>query len=547
MIPLIALCIDTEYQKNKVSISGWAAHDGEITYCEFDEKSLFDFIINSNEREFVINDLSIIFESILILLHKNGYEIISEYKDIKPNTFLCAVSDDKEVFFLNIYQQKGKSKKTITKKVGNLRKIYNAKIEQIAKDFNTEIEPNPFYTHNDNNIYYRIFLENRAKITYIAYEKIKSLGVKSSTPASEGMRRFKSYYGKSFFRDFTSDVPDYELRYGYSGGTTYIREGDKQEIFYNGVCYDCNSMYGYCAYAFDMPYKRAIAFEGKYEYDEFFPLYLQLISCSIKKKPGKWPCFVEQGNFAINKDQIIDTEGELLVLMLTNYDMKNLFENYKVSNLEYLGGYKFQVLPKEKIMPFFHELFSIKENADKNKIVWARKLSKSIIVSTIGKFAQRTKVRNIIPEIIGECVYYKTIDKEIPEMYLPFAIFVNAAARRVLNKAANANIDRLIYTATDCMFLTGTEPPKGIEIDNHKIGAWKLNEEYTRLKIIDVNMYALERPDGSTKIACIGLSEEATKGMKFDEFYSGKVIENNPQRVSTIGGLKIVNKKYIIP
>lgn len=93
-----------------------------------------------------------------------------------------------------------------------------------------------------------------------------------------------------------------------------------------------------------MPIGEPIFYEGKYEYDKIYPLYIQMISCSFKIKKNKIPTIQIKNNRSIFKqnEYIETTNDEIVCLVLTSVDLKLFLEHYDVFDLEYISGWKFK-------------------------------------------------------------------------------------------------------------------------------------------------------------------------------------------------------------
>ena len=52
--------------------------------------------------------------------------------------------------------------------------------------------------------------------------------------------------------------------------------------------------------------------------------------------------------------------------------------------------------------------------------------------------------------------------------------------------------DRYIYSDTDSLHLMGTDIPENIEVNSTKLGAWKLEHEFTRGRYIKAKTYRLQ-------------------------------------------------------
>lgn len=92
-----------------------------------------------------------------------------------------------------------------------------------------------------------------------------------------------------------------------------------------------------------MPYGEPIYFDGKYEKDNFYNLYIQTLSAIFKLKKGKIPTIQIKNNLAFLPNEYIETSnGDLITLTLTNIDLELFLENYEIEYISYHYGYKFR-------------------------------------------------------------------------------------------------------------------------------------------------------------------------------------------------------------
>ena len=87
-----------------------------------------------------------------------------------------------------------------------------------------------------------------------------------------------------------------------------------------------------------------IYFEGKYENDKIYDLYIQMITCSFEIKKDKIPTIQIKNNksFFMANEYLESSENEIVCLVLTNIDLKLFFEQYDVYDLNYVAGWKFK-------------------------------------------------------------------------------------------------------------------------------------------------------------------------------------------------------------
>lgn len=92
-----------------------------------------------------------------------------------------------------------------------------------------------------------------------------------------------------------------------------------------------------------LPYDNPIFFSGKYKEDKLYPLYIQRISCAFKIKPGKIPTIQVKNNLRFLPNEYLESSnGEIIVLTLTNIDLELFLNHYNVYFLKYDSGFKFK-------------------------------------------------------------------------------------------------------------------------------------------------------------------------------------------------------------
>ena len=92
-----------------------------------------------------------------------------------------------------------------------------------------------------------------------------------------------------------------------------------------------------------LPFGEPIFFEGKYEDDKIYPLYIQMITCEFEIKKNKIPTIQIKNNMSFIANEYLQSSNkEIVCLVLTNIDLKLFLEQYNVYNLNYECGWKFK-------------------------------------------------------------------------------------------------------------------------------------------------------------------------------------------------------------
>lgn len=85
-----------------------------------------------------------------------------------------------------------------------------------------------------------------------------------------------------------------------------------------------------------LPFGEPIFFNGKYQDDKVYNLYIQMITCSFKIKKNKIPTIQIKHNINYRSNEYLETSNdEIVCLVLTSIDLKLFLEHYDVTNLTY--------------------------------------------------------------------------------------------------------------------------------------------------------------------------------------------------------------------
>lgn len=121
-----------------------------------------------------------------------------------------------------------------------------------------------------------------------------------------------------------------------------------------------------------------------------------------------------------------------------------------------------------------------------------------------------------------EYVWYKIGEPMLREYHQPqIGGFITAQVRMVVRRAALLNPDAWLYADTDCVMF---KQPVTLDIDAKRYGAWKVEAEGERYKIIAKKVYTSH--DGKTKHAK-GMNVRKLTGADFDRWLSGTAPRQN--------------------
>lgn len=462
---------------------------------------------------------------ILNYLLQNGFEI----NDSRGNYTISTLITDRLVWYAFTVYINGRtyrfrdSSKKITGSLEQAAEAFDLKIRKGHIDYKLHrdkgYEPTKeeiAYIHNDTEIL--------ADVLQYYYDN----DMPSLTNATDAMKTYKSIIGdaryKTYFPILEKEVDDF-IRKSYKGGFCYVNPKFKQKDLNEVYCYDVKSMYPSRMKYSDLPYGKPIPYRGKYQKDEFYPLYIQHILVDCKLKEGYIPTVQTKTYLNIKLNYLTDTEGELIELWLTNVDLKWLLKSYEIYDIQYINGLKFKS-SKELFVEYVDHFYELKEKSRGAK----KQLYKIFLNSLYGKFAMQMTRRQRIPTIVnGRIAFEATDSQEVDPVYTAVASFITAYARDRLIDAIYKNIDNFVYCDTDSLHCI--KPAKNIDFGT-KLGEWNLEHgEYingkphthvTRARYIAQKCYILGEMKGDNYIEVkkvAGAPEAVKKQINWDNFH----------------------------
>lgn len=159
------------------------------------------------------------------------------------------------------------------------------------------------------------------------------------------------------------------------------------------------------------------------------------------------------------------------------------------------------------------------ESGDKAK----RYIAKRYLNSPYGKTGMKIERINKIPigkDANGQ-VKYATETTEAEAKYVPYASFVCAQARKKTIETAQAEYHHFIYADTDSIHLIG-EAETDIEVDDVKLGAWKLEGEFELGKYLRAKTYI----HGHRIMDDGGMADLQTEKIEVDEIKCAGMSDN---------------------
>ena len=284
-----------------------------------------------------------------------------------------------------------------------------------------------------------------------------------------------------------------------------------------------------------------------------------MISCSFKLKKNKIPTIQIKNNKAFFRanEYLESSENEIVVLTLTNVDLKLFFEHYDVYDLEYICGWKFKGIAGI-FTKYIDKWIGRKNKATIEGNKGQRTLAKLMLNSLYGKFATSLDVQSKIPSL-GEddIIHYHLSEKETKEgIYLPIGAFITDYAREKTIRTSQAikdyslkkyGKDLYCYSDTDSIhtLLPIEELKLFCDIDPVRLGAWKHEGHFTKAKFVRQKCY-LEEIDGNINITCAGLPKNCYSQVKWNEFKEGFTASGKLTFKHVKGGVILVETDFTI-
>lgn len=529
--------------------------------CEVDDPS--NFIYGNNIDDFInwcankkenyllwFHNLKYDGEYIISWLLHNGYECIKDKKDRRDKTFTCLISDMGQWYSIEIFFDT-KNKKHINKvTIYDSLKILNFSVEQIAKDFNLPIQKLTIDYKEKREIGHVLteqeinYIRNDVEIMARALKIMFQEDLTKMTIGSDALSNYKKI-NKNFNKYFPT-LPfeiDKDIRRSYKGGFTYLNDIYKGQETGAGIVFDKNSMYPAKMMYEKMPFGDPIFFDGKYEEDLLYPLYVQTLSCIFEIKDGMLPTIQIKNNLSfIPNEYVKSSDGDIVTLTLTNIDLEMFLEHYNVYELEYHSGWKFRAI-KGLFTEYIDYWTDKKIQAKKDNNGAMYRISKLMLNSLYGKYGLNPIVRSKFPYLDDDgVVKYGMYESEIRDsIYLPIATFITSYARRDIIESSQKirdysmkkyGKDLYVYSDTDSIHCLLDEEKdiedlkQILEIDDYKLGAWKLESKFKKGKYLRQKCYIELDYNEKLNVTVAGLPKKIGDLITFDNFKVGFTTEN---------------------
>lgn len=486
-------------------------------------------------------------EYIFSYLLNNGYTCIKDKKEKQDKTFTTLISDTGQFYSIEIYFETSNPKHINKVTIYDSLKILNFSVDMIAKDFNLPIRKLVIDYKEIREIGHILtkeeidYIRNDVEIMARALEIMFNENLTKMTIGSDALASYKEI--NKNFKNYFPLIPyivDKDIRKSYKGGFTYLNEIYKEKETGSGLVLDINSLYPSVMMYEKLPFGEPVYFDGQYQKDNLYPLYVQTLSCVFELKKGKIPTIQIKNNLSFLPNEYIkSSNGDIVTLVLTSVDLELFLEHYDVTDITYHSGWKFKAIKGlfSKYIEYWSER-KIQAKKDNNTALY--RISKLMLNSLYGKFGLNPDVRSKYPYLNEDgIVKYSLYPAETREsIYIPVASFITSYARKKtittsqtikeysINKYGK---DLYVYSDTDsihCLFDEDTELKEIIEIDDYKLGAWKKESTFKRGKYLRQKCYIELGFDDKMNVTVAGLPKKLGNLITFDNFNIGFTTEN---------------------
>lgn len=567
----------------------------ETAFIGNDIESFFHYLKDKNSIVYKHN-LKFDGEFILSYLLSKGYKQNSSHE---AGTFETLITDEGVFYSITVYFEKKNRKykkvvfydslKKLPFKVSVIAKAFELADQKLHIDYKAHREKGHVLTPEE-----KAYIINDCRIVAQALKVQFEKGLTKMTNASDAMSSYKDMIGGNRFEQWFPVFPidlDGDIRLAYKGGFTYLNPKYKNKRVKGGITLDVNSLYPDRMYHCLLPFGYPMYFEGEYEYDEKYPLYIVRLECAFDLKKNHIPCLQLKNNRRfIETEYLTSSEGDIITMTLSSVDLQLLKDHYNLRNEKYICGWKFKGavgMFKEYIDYWMH----IKETTTGAM----RQLAKLQLNSLYGRFAMNPKAYQRACYLDEEgIVRYEVIDTNekakkynMPEpelrdpVYTAMGVFITAYAREKTIRAAQTVYDRFIYADTDSLHLVGTDLPDSLEVHKSKLGAWKHEGTFVDSKYIRAKTYLesmkekkedtlenycrllnkeLQHPEHITdimresdgihytelKVTCAGMPDNVKESVTYDNFKSGSRFDGKlmPRRYK--GGIVLEETTFTI-
>lgn len=524
---------ETTTDENDCRVWAWSVSEiGNPDFFEYGNsiESFFRFLENSENSTFWFHNLKFDSDFMFVYLFENGFHHVENRKEERSKTFSTLISDMGQFYTVKIMFEKTKKKSKYVK-IHDSLKLLPFPVREVASAFDLPISK----LHLDYNTFREIghvltdheikYIRSDTDIVARALNVLFTQGQSKITTASNALEDYKQRITPRRFKKWfpiLHPTCDADIRRTYRGGFTYMNPRYYNEDIGEGLVFDYNSMYPYVMHECPLPCGEPVFFEGEYQPDPIYNLYVQRLECQFELKPGHIPTLQLKGNFRFVQTEYITSSKDkrtgidkAVTMDLTSVDLELFKEHYEIYNVTYINGWKFQS-KKQMFVEYIDYWTNVKIEATKTKNKAMRTLAKLMLNSLYGKFGSSIKTKSKFPYYDDGKISFRTGEEESKEpIYIPVATFVTSWARYTIIKAAQKVYHMFAYADTDSLHLEinlpdgmkdmtddelsqlttedlqryGLDIPSDFNVDPVKLGALKIEGRFHRARYIRAKCY----------------------------------------------------------
>ncbi len=585
---------ETTTDENDCRVWAWGVCEiGDPDYFIFDNniETLIKFMENSDNSTFYFHNLKFDSDFILVWLFENGFKHVTKTEDEADKTFTTLISDKGQFYSIKIiFEKKGRKSKFV--KILDSYKIIPFAVRDVAKAFGLPIQKGEIDYKEYRPIGHKLtpkeilYLKNDVEIMARALNVLFSQGLTKMTQGSNALHDYKQTVTENSFKAWFP-IPQYDadVRQCYRGGFTYVKPEYKSRDIKTGLVFDVNSLYPWVMHDCPLPYDEPIFFNGRYEQDNLYPLYVQMFTCQFELKEGHLPTIQLKNNLAFVPTEYLTSSGnEDVTMCLTSVDLDIFLKHYNVYCVEWHSGWKFKATTG-LFTEYIDKWNAVKVESTKTKNYGMRTLAKLMLNALYGKFALNPNVRGKIPYYEDGIIKFRLGEPETRDpIYIPVGAFITAYARHKTITTAQKLYKYFVYADTDSVHLSislpkelmymneeelnhlttkelqnyGLDLPDDFEVDPVKLGAWKLESRFMRARFLRQKSYIEDSNPFYTwsnptmydrklmKITCAGMPETCYKYVTWDNFQVGATYKGKLQPKHVKGGIVLKDIEFTI-
>lgn len=538
---------ETTTQPDDCRVWGWGLCNVE-TGASLDDveigTDLNSFIERITEQSLVIYFHNLKFDGAFLLDHvlRNGFKHVKDKP--KPGEFTTLISNMGQFYSIKVHWQNG----TRTEFRDSYKKLPFS-VADVAEAFELEESKGEIDYHAHRPIGHKLTQEERdylARDVLIIAQALRKqfiAGMTKLTVGSDSLTEFKQLMGQRAYDKMFPVLPesmDAEIRRAYRGGFTYASPRFQGKITRGGKVYDVNSLYPSVMYDRLLPYGEPKYFSGMPKPTDSYPLYIVSITFTATIKPNHIPCIQIKGSSFFLATEYQENITEPITMMCTNVDLALWQDHYDMHILSYNGGWLFNGV-QGVFNTFIDKWMQVKSTHTGGM----RTIAKLQLNSLYGKFATNPDVTPKIPVLKDNVVKLVLGPEETRNpVYTAMGVFITAYARDVTIRAAQKHFPAFAYADTDSLHLLLDSHPPTLDVDKHKLGAWKHEYDFDAALFIRAKAYSERMVDGSQVTHIAGLPGKIAERLTFDDFVGGRKFAGKllPKRVP--GGIVLEDVEF---